>query len=376
MDSESPKVAPMPGMFIREELEKRNWTQEDLASVLGRQLSVVSRIITGKTSITTDTALALAQALGHTPEFWLNAEAAYQLSRAEKTADDVHRRAHLYEIAPVKEMEKRGWIKAGGPIEEQERAICQFFEIGSIDEPPHVASAMRRSSPTAALSPSQTAWCFRARQLTRTMPIDPFDERQMRSLNRDLRILAAYPAEAKNVPAVMQGHGIRFVVVEHLSGSRVDGAAFWLDEQSPSIAVSLRLDRIDNFWFTLMHECSHIEHHDAVSIDVEMGQEERVQPLMKEDIERRADEDAAAALVPPDELDSFIRRIGPIYAEPNIIQFAHRIKMHPGIIVGQLQHRAEIGFGSHKSLQPKIRAHVISTALTDGWGVELAPGSA
>ena len=166
---------------------------------------------------------------------------------------------------------------------------------------------------------------------------------------------------SQEFPTVMRDHGIRFVVVEHLSGSRVDGAAFWLDERSPGIAVSLRLDRIDNFWFTLMHECSHIEHHDALSVDVEMGQEE-VQPLVKEDAEKRADEEAAAVLVSPDELDSFIRRLGPIYAEPNIIQFAHRIKMHPAVIVGQLQHRSEIGFGSHRNLQPKIRAHVVSTA--------------
>jgi len=364
-----------PGEEIRKRLQDRGWTQADLAQIVDRPPQTINQIIQGKKSITPEMAAELAAAFGTAPEMWMQLESQFRLSLTQIDPHPIQKRARLYDYAPIKEMIRRRWIKAAESIEEQERVVCQFFEINSLDEPPRIVSAMRKSSPSTVLSPSQTAWCFRARQLAKAMPIIPFDDGRMRSLKRDLRILAAYPAEAMNVPTVMRDNGIRFVVVEHLTGSRVDGAAFWLDEQSPTIAVSLRLDRIDNFWFTLMHECSHIEHHDALSVDVEMGQEERVQPLMKENIEKRADEEAAAALVSPDELDSFVRRIGPIYAEPNIIQFAHRIKMHPGIIVGQLQHRAEIGFGSHKNLQPKIRAHVISTALTDGWGVELAPGS-
>lgn len=364
-----------PGEEIRKRLQDRGWTQADLAQILGRPPQTINQIIQGKKSITTEMASELAAAFNTAPEMWMQLESQFRLSLTQIDPRPIQKRAQLYDYAPIKEMIRRGWIKAANSAEEQERIVCQFFEISSLDEPPQIVSAMRRSSPSIALSPSQIAWCFRARQLARTMSLPAFDDKFMRSVKRDLRILAAYPAEVKNIPTVMRDHGIRFVVVEHLMGSRVDGAAFWLDDQSPGIAMSLRLDRIDNFWFTLMHECSHIEHRDAVSIDTEMGQEERVQPLMKENIEQRADKEAADALVPTDELDSFMRRIGPIYAEPNIVQFAHRIKMHPGIIVGQLQHRAEIGFSSHKNLQPKIRAHVISTALTDGWGVELSPGS-
>jgi HTH-type transcriptional regulator / antitoxin HigA len=364
-----------PGEELRKRLEGRGWTQTDLSQIIDRPIQTINQIIQGKKAVTPDMAAELAAAFGTTADLWMQLESQFRLSLVQVDTVPIEKRVKFYDLAPVKEMVKRGWIRAAESVEEQEHILCQFFEISSLDETPHIVSAMRRSLPSTAVSPSQTAWCFRARHMARTMPIGPFDERCMRSLKRDLRILAAYPAESSNVPKVMQENGIRFVVVEHLPGSRVDGAAFWLDDQSPAIAVSLRLDRIDNFWFTLMHECAHIEHHDIVSIDAEMGQEERSQPLMKEDIEKRADEDAAAVLVPPDELDSFIRRLGPIYAEPNIIQFAHRIKMHPGIIVGQLQHREEIGFGSHKNLQPRIRAHVISTALTDGWGIEMAPGS-
>jgi len=96
---------------------------------------------------------------------------------------------------------------------------------------------------------------------------------------------------------------------------------------------------------------------------------------MKEDAERRADEEAAATLVPPQELRSFMRRVGPLYAKDRIIQFAHRIKMHPGVIVGQLQHRGEIGYAANREMLAKVREIVTQTALTDGYGRTIAPGA-
>jgi HTH-type transcriptional regulator/antitoxin HigA len=50
------------------------------------------------------------------------------------------------------------------------------------------------------------------------------------------------------------------------------------------------------------------------------------------------------------------------------VQFAHRIKIHPAIIVGQLQHRGEIGYHANREMLLKIRESIIQAALTDGWG--------
>jgi HTH-type transcriptional regulator/antitoxin HigA len=272
-------------------------------------------------------------------------------------------------------MEKRGWIKLTREASELESELKKFFGASTLETVPEFPLAMRKGEPLKELNPIQRAWCFRARQLASELPIGGFEENRMDALMRELRILAAYPAEARRVSDLMRQFGVRFVVVKHLPNSKVDGAAFWIDERTPAIAVSLRLDRIDNFWFTLMHECTHIRNQDAVSLDTEMGVEERAQPLMKDEMERLADEGAAAALIPPSELESFIRRIGPIYAKSNVIQFAHRMKIHPGIIVGQLQHRAELKFGAHREMLPKVREYIVSTALTDGWGVELSPDS-
>jgi len=367
---------PTPGEAIKAELDRLGMTQADLARLMGRYTPEVNNLISGKRSVTPEIAVELSAAiLGTTPEYWLELEVSRQLSLIPHDVADIKRRVQLYQLAPVREMEKRGWIKATNDVTSLEAELKTFFGVASLENAPAFPLVMRKTDPLTENNPLQRAWCFRARRLAEELPIGGFEDRRMDALKRELRILAAYPGEARRVPDLMREFGIRFIVVQHLPGSKVDGAAFWIDEHSPAIVLSLRHDRIDNFWFTLLHECAHIQHRDAISVDTDMGVEEREQPKMKNDIERRADEDAAAALIPPAELESFIRRIGPIYAKSNIIQFAHRMKIHPGIIVGQLQHRSEVKFGANREMFPKIREHVVSTALTDGWGVELSPDS-
>src|SRR5260370_33845647 len=106
-----------------------------------------------------------------------------------------------------------------------------------------------------------------------------------------------------------------------------------------------RLRSASWFWFTVMHECAHIRNGDSLSVDT--GLIDGIQginvTLVEDAAEERTNKEAAASLVPPHELDSFIRRVGPLYPKERVIQFANRIKIHPGIIVGQLQHRGSWG---------------------------------
>ena len=95
--------------------------------------------------------------------------------------------------------------------------------------------------------------------------------------------------------------------------------------------------------------------------------------LAKDDIEDRADREAASSLIPTEEIESFIGRVGPLYSTDRVVEFANRIRIHPGIIVGQLQYRGEIGYRAMREHLAKIRDIVISTALTDGWGQTISP---
>lgn len=355
--------------MIRNLLKEKGWTQADLALILGRPLPTVNEIIQGKRGVTPEMALALAGAFGVEAERWLELEGAYRLSQATTDPCDIQRRAKLYDLAPVREMARRGWIREWQSDAELEDRLARFFGIDVSVATPRLQVATRRNSLISELSPSQRAWCFRAKQLAGAVSAAQFNPKSLVQLRDRLRETAAYAQEARNISRVMASYGIRFVVVEPLQGSKIDGAAFWLDDDSPVIATSIRYDRIDAFWFTVMHELSHICHFDA-SLDDDMAD---LPSMAKEEPERRADEEAADWLIPSEKMQSFVLRVGPLYSKQRINQFAHRMKIHPGIIVGRLQYLGEIKYSANREMLVKVRDFVADSALTDGWGRIIGP---
>ena len=360
-----------PGERIRSLLREREWTQEDLARVLGRPLGRVNEIIQGKQAISVEVARSLAAAFGDTPEDWLQAEAAYRLAITPVDVTLVRRRAHLFQSAPIKEMQRRGWLTDTEDLSVVEAEVERFFQADGDNLSP--SGAMRKTGPNAALSPSQLAWFYRVRQVAGALRIGAFDPERLSACRDELRKLAAYSAEVRKVPAVLGKFGIRFVVVEPLGGSKVDGVATWLSEDKPVIGMSARFDRIDWFWFTLAHEFAHIVHRDVVPLDADVGGAEAGSESEKPMIERRADEEAAAMFISSKELNSFILRVKPLYSKEKINQLANKIKLHPGIIVGQLQHRKEVGYHAHRDSLVKVRSYLTETAVTDGWGQSIDP---
>jgi HTH-type transcriptional regulator/antitoxin HigA len=70
-----------PGDFIREELETRGWSQEDLARILNRPYQTVNAIIRGRKAVTSRTARELEAAFGPSAEYWMNLEISYRLHK-------------------------------------------------------------------------------------------------------------------------------------------------------------------------------------------------------------------------------------------------------------------------------------------------------
>lgn len=359
-----------------DELKRRGWTQDDLAKILGKPQSRINELVHGKLAISAELATALGAAFGTTAEYWMHADAAARLAQTASTAEQVRRRARLYELAPVKEMQKRGWIGPAEAADDLERDLLRFYRIASPDEEPSIHGAMRKTAPAVAATPAQKAWAFRVRQVAAAIPaasVAKYSRSKIDACRQALRKLASYSAGLSKVPGVLLGYGIRFVVVEGLPGAKMDGFATWLDPDSPVIGVTLRYDRFDSFWHTLGHELTHIKYEDVAPIDGELDDVDEMLKV-KPPMERRADQESCETFVPADELDSFIRRVGPLYSTEKINQFANRIKMHPSIIIGQLKHRGEIGPKAHNKNTVPVRDALLSAAVTDGWGKSIDPG--
>ncbi len=363
----------LPGDFIREELEERGWTQGDLASIMGRPVETINRILAGKLAITPETARGLSAAMGTSAELWMNLEAAYQLSRLKQGDNTVERRARLFDMAPIKAMTKRGWIEPSNSVDVLEQQVVDYFGLNSIDDEPCIAVAARKGTAHPEADAAQRAWFFRVKQIAETLDAAPYSKKRLQSKLDELRALATHPMESRRIAAVLAAAGVRFLVVEHLSRTKIDGTALWLDKNRPVIALSLRYDRIDGLWHTLAHELGHILHRDAFSLDVNLNGDTRETSHDKSEQERRADEFASTFLIPEGELDDFILRIRPMYSKKKIEGFARRVGVHPGIVVGQLQYRSEIKYSHNREMLARVRDVIVSTTTTDGWGNKVFP---
>ena len=364
MEDQGKKVFPV-SKYIRDELLTRGWTQSDLAYVMGRTGSEISTLMTGRRQLSPELAQELGVVLGKGAEHWLSIDNAYRLSQTDYVDQALILRSELFSF-PIKEMQKRSWIPETRDTKELQQELRRFFddELGR----PHPDSyelpfgtAFKRTAKESALNNAEKAWLARAKQLAKACPAGKFNESNIPRLKAELRRLAAKTQAAHRAPAVLASAGIRYIVVEPLPTVKIDGAAFWLDAESPVIAMSLRFDNIGSFWFALIHELDHIENRDAFSFD-------DLQAKPNDEVEERASQNAANLLVPEQELHAFIRACSPRYSEARINNLATRLQIHPGIIVGQLQHRGELSYAAHRKLLTKVRDLITQFAFTDGWG--------
>jgi len=365
--------------FLKEEMEARGWSQADLAQIVGKSPRDIHALVNGKVALKPEMATLLGDAFGTGPEYWMNLETSYRAwltSRA--TRETVSRRGQLYELAPVREMLRRGWIRAADDIGVLEKQVTDFFGVPNVESlrELQLPFAARMSADYKAPTTSHKAWMARAKNLARAVTVSRvFSDAAFNDCLARLRLLLNDPEESRHVPRVLADHGIRFLVIEHLPQTRLDGGCIWLDKASPVIAMSMRFERLDWFWFTLMHEMGHVKNRDGQGgdgvVDIALVGQDATAKEDKSEAERAADLFSVDFLVGSAELENFINRVRPLYSRERIRLFAKRLDVHPAFVVGQLQHRKEIEWShSRDVLRDKLRSTITANAITDGWGYE------
>lgn len=364
MTSWTPTEVLPPGEFIKDALEVRGWTQLDLADVIGRTPRHVNELINGKSGVTPRTAKELAAAFETSAEFWLNLENQFQLSRTVAEDAAVSRRAKLYRL-PIRAMTKRGWIEKTDDLDALEADVLKFSGATSLDEIETFRHAARRSTGDD-VTDLQMVWLYRVKQIARSMHVGAFSAAKLHAALSELQRYRAEPREIRHVPRVLREAGIRFVVSEAPEGSKIDGVCFWLSDNQPVIGMSLRLDRIDNFWFVLRHEIEHVLcRHGLDQTILDVDSDEEGQSSLEE--ERVANAAAAEFCAPQQRIAAFIARKQPYISERDVLAFARICDVHPGLIVGQI-HRRLKNYKNFRAYLVSVSREIQENAVIDGWG--------
>ena len=132
----------------------------------------------------------------------------------------------------------------------------------------------------------------------------------------------------------------------------------------------MRHDRIDNFWFVLRHELEHVRlghGKTEIVLDAELEGERAGTGDSIAEEERAANAAAQSFCVPKSKMDAFVTRKAPFFSERDLLGFAKVVKVHPGIVAGQLQHITG-RYDRFRGHLANIRSHVATGTAVDGWG--------
>lgn len=364
-----------PGQLLSSLIQERGWTNRLLSSVLGFNETSLGQIILDKKAVTAEFAVMLEDVFGVPAKRFLDLQQNFDLAKAKITAipDPIRAaRAKVFGGLPIQEMISRNWIKVGNTkdITEIESAVTTFFnakELAEIESLPHAA---KRTDASFEATLPQLAWLYRVRQIAAEMLVPKYSKEKLLNALPKLKDLLIAPEEARKVPKILGECGVRFLIVEALKSSKIDGVCCWLDGKSPVIAMTLRFDRMDNFWFVLRHEIEHVlQGHGQTFPAIDTELESSINTV---DVEEQVANKAGSEFCAPQaRIDSFIARKAPIFPERDFLGMAKILGVHPCLVAGQIRFktkRYEL-FNAH---MVKIRSCVLPSAIVDGWG-DVAP---
>lgn len=325
-----PIELPDPISAIEFRMDQAGLKPRDLIPYIGSRAKV-SEVLSGKRNITMSMARSLHEHLGIPAEVLLKQPGA-EFDPALKGID--------LQRFPWKEMIKRRWI-AEPPnlrdyVDEMLNELVQ--PAGGLEVVPNVLFREngRRRINSNADPYAVRAWCWRVLGLANcNIPQAVYKPGTVTlPFMREVAHLSVFEDGPRRVQAFLAQNGIPLVVERHLPRTHLDGAALSLGDGRPVIALTLRYDRIDSFWFSLMHELAHVGLH------LDNGENEPfiddLSVIGSDPLEKQADSRAKDALIPPDIWESIRVRIRPDRLA--VYSLAQKAVVHPAVVAGRIRY--------------------------------------
>lgn len=357
---------PDPIEAIEFRMMEQGLRQVDLVPLLGSR-SRVSEVLSRKRPLTLQMIRSISAELDIPYEILLSERNSNQNLKETESSKE----KHDWDKFPINEMARRGWIdidttsKIISSTKKTAENSLQAF-LAQVYDAASVPALFRRTFRGDILDNEKSfyatlAWSTRVLQSANQLAKDykKFDPCELNEeFFAQIARLSYLPDGPRKVFDVLAEKGIALVIEPKLPNILLDGAAMLTESRLPVIGMTLRYDRIDYFWFTLLHELTHIWKHinspDEAFID-------RIENTLQNSIlEKEANRFARDALIP-----RAIWKRSPAFMNPSresILKLAEDLSIHPAIIVGRLQKDTErydmfrdmLGQGSVRSLFPEI----------------------
>lgn len=343
-DDHFPLEQPTAIEAIQFRMEQAGLRQADLVPYIGSP-SRASEVLAGKRPLSIEMIRKLEDGLG--------IPAKVLIQKPVEQSDNTYESWNKKIFTAMKERGYFDGIDGNTPA----TILQRFFSTAA---PSSLMPALhRQSSYRSSMSSNKQAMdAWKVRVLQKAQKIELSSAYKSGSVTKEfmqsftkLSIKEDGPMRAKQALADI---GIALIVEYHLPETRLDGAVLKLGPNTPVIGLTLRHDRIDNFWFTLLHELAHISlHFDKIDADF-MDELEEVKGEKIRDVEQAADNLAGEVLVPREKW-----LISPVRIAPNVIaarNLARELEVDVAIIAGKIRHEHKSwGYMSQLVSERKVR---------------------
>jgi HTH-type transcriptional regulator / antitoxin HigA len=337
-----------PGYFIQEQMELRNWTQEDLAAVLGMSEKSINQLLQNKQSITLDSARLLSSAFGQSANYWMNLDTNYRLHQQVETEKEkaVKIKSPIFEFMPINEMFKKGWLQKTKEVDQLEKQVMDFWGTKSMDfskiHEECIPADFKKSEAHAQFSKNAAnCWIQMAKNCAKKMDLAKYEKKKLEILFNEMHKYTVKKDGVAEFLKELNKTGVKFFHLSHLQKTYIDGAAF-LDDKHPVIVYTGRYKRTDNFWFTMAHEIAHVLKHIKSKDDCFLDDtHSKAENIDKKEAEANS---LASEKLKHKEIVEFLKDSLNYLTRENITQCSEELQINEGIIIGALAFSKTISY--------------------------------
>lgn len=331
-----PDYVSPPGSTLAEVMENLGISQQELADRSGRSRKTINEIVQGKSPITAETAIQFERVLGIPAHFWVARESKYRAWLAKQEEEKrLENEPSFVKNFPLSKMMALGWIPSVNDAVEQARCLLNYFGVASPDKIQMTeAIAFRRSEKFVSDAWSLAAWLRQGEIQAKKIDAAPYDRDKFLAVLKKARSWTVLDPD-EFVPRLVSSCatvGVYVVFVQELPKMRINGATRWLKNGRPLIQMTLRHTWEDAIWFSFFHESAHV-YLDHAKGDLILDENPDGDGGV---LEEEANKLAGEWLLPSKQFQQFAEA-GDFKAK-SIRDFATKMAVSPGIVVGRLHH--------------------------------------
>lgn len=335
----------LPGETVLEMMEEYGITQRELALRMDYTPKHINEVIKGKSQITVEFAMRLESIFGLKTNFWLSLENNYRehLLRLSETEQMKIEEAIAREI-PYSSMAKLGWVPVSKKVEEKVQNLRSFFMVSRLTQIEDVYNcAFREKGKDKSSNFAQAAWIAKGEKIAASISTNEFNRTLLKDSIETFRSMTLKSPEVflPEMQTLCSEVGIALAFVPELPKTFAHGATKWISKDKVLIQLSLRYKYADIFWFSFFHELAHLFLHGK-----------KIPFIIKDEhLENEADKLASNLLIPDIEYKKFIACND--FSEMSIHDFASKMNIHCGIVLGRLMHDGFVEFNKMNHLREK-----------------------